>query len=347
MQSREIKAIEDLSLNAWPSHQMQLYDGWILRFSYFYTHRTNCVEQFGSSVLPLEEKIPYCEEIYRRWKSPCIFKITPLSAPELDGMLEQRGYEIQNRTHTMCMELDEVLGNKSLGAASDKDTTAESEAGISDTAICESHTNKTQTRICGPADDESHIEEKQAAKSHIEEKQADESHMGEKQAVMIGLKAAEISQAGSNRRRFTTIRIGDMTVRDRIPDEWIDALFTIKGDATVTHLKIVPSMYAAIPKEVRCVYIRDEEKIVATGLGILDRDYIGVYAINVDAGHRRRGLARKIVETLLEEGKKAGARRAYLQVVADNDPAIRLYEDLGFSPAYTYWFRVKSTLRDA
>ena len=39
-----IKTIEDLSLNAWPSHQMQIYDGWILRFSYFYTHRTNCVD---------------------------------------------------------------------------------------------------------------------------------------------------------------------------------------------------------------------------------------------------------------------------------------------------------------
>ena len=35
-----IKTIEDLSLNAWPSHQIELYDGWILRFSYFYTHRT-------------------------------------------------------------------------------------------------------------------------------------------------------------------------------------------------------------------------------------------------------------------------------------------------------------------
>ena len=39
-----IKKIEDMSLNAWPSHKMELYDGWILRFSYFYTHRTNSVE---------------------------------------------------------------------------------------------------------------------------------------------------------------------------------------------------------------------------------------------------------------------------------------------------------------
>ena len=27
-----IKTIEDISLNAWPSHQIQIYDGWLLRF---------------------------------------------------------------------------------------------------------------------------------------------------------------------------------------------------------------------------------------------------------------------------------------------------------------------------
>lgn len=53
-----IKKIEDMSLNAWPSHKMELYDGWILRFSYFYTHRTNSVEQFGVSSLPWREKSP-------------------------------------------------------------------------------------------------------------------------------------------------------------------------------------------------------------------------------------------------------------------------------------------------
>ena len=73
MNSR-IKTIEDLSLNAWPSHQIQIYDGWLLRFSYFYTHRTNCVEQIGVSTLPLDTKIAYCEEAYQQWGTPSIFK---------------------------------------------------------------------------------------------------------------------------------------------------------------------------------------------------------------------------------------------------------------------------------
>ena len=85
-----IKTIEDLSLNAWPSHQIELYDGWILRFSYFYTHRTNSVEQIGPSTIPVEEKVQYCEEIYRRWGTPAIFKISPLVNPGFDAMLANR-----------------------------------------------------------------------------------------------------------------------------------------------------------------------------------------------------------------------------------------------------------------
>ena len=60
-----IKTIEDLSLNAWPSHQIELYDGWILRFSYFYTHRTNSVEQIGPSTIPVEEKVALLEEAFK------------------------------------------------------------------------------------------------------------------------------------------------------------------------------------------------------------------------------------------------------------------------------------------
>ena len=86
-----IKKIEDMSLNAWPSHKMELYDGWILRFSYFYTHRTNSVEQFGTSTLPWREKIPYCEQVYKRLGTPAIFKISPLVSPDFDYMLENRG----------------------------------------------------------------------------------------------------------------------------------------------------------------------------------------------------------------------------------------------------------------
>ena len=106
---KAIKKIEDMSLNAWPSHKMELYDGWILRFSYFYTHRTNSVEQFGTSTLPWREKIPYCEQVYKRLGTPAIFKISPLVSQDFDYMLENRGYSIQHVTNVMTVDLDQAV----------------------------------------------------------------------------------------------------------------------------------------------------------------------------------------------------------------------------------------------
>ena len=76
-----------MSLNAWPSHKMELYDGWILRFSYFYTHRTNSVEQFGNSTLTWREKIPYCESVYRRLGTPAV-TARGMNAEDMDVIAE-------------------------------------------------------------------------------------------------------------------------------------------------------------------------------------------------------------------------------------------------------------------
>ena len=68
-----MKLIEEISLNAWPSHKIELYDGWLIRFSHNYTHRTNSVQQVGASSIPVEEKVAYCEAMYANYHTPAIF----------------------------------------------------------------------------------------------------------------------------------------------------------------------------------------------------------------------------------------------------------------------------------
>ena len=100
-----VKYIEELSLNAWPSHKIELYDGWLIRFSHNYTYRTNSVEQVGVSTIPVEEKIRYCEEIYRSYGTPCNFKINPLTKPGFDALLSERDYQIRHVTEVMTADL--------------------------------------------------------------------------------------------------------------------------------------------------------------------------------------------------------------------------------------------------
>lgn len=133
----------------------------------------------------------------------------------------------------------------------------------------------------------------------------------------------------------------DVIFTPDIPDIWIESLFDLKGTTNPIHRKVVPSMYRAIPKETVCACVKRDGRIVATGLGILDRDYIGIYAIHVQEQYRRQGLARQICSGLLREGMKKGAQNAYLQVVQGNLNAHRLYTSLGFDHFYTYWFRVR------
>ena len=61
-----ITQLEELSLNAWPGHQMLLYAGWIMRFTGGYTYRANAINPLSNTgdEFPLLEKIKVSEELY-------------------------------------------------------------------------------------------------------------------------------------------------------------------------------------------------------------------------------------------------------------------------------------------
>lgn len=163
------------------------------------------------------EKIPYCEQVYKRLGTPAIFKISPLVSQDFDYMLENRGYSIQHVTNVMTVDLAQA---------------------VLDTPVT------------------------------------------------------------------------DVLFTNEIPDFWIHSLFDLKKTTNPIHRSVVPSMYRAILKETVCASITKNGQIIATGLGILDRDYIGIYAIHVREDYRRRGYARQICTGLLNEGKKRGASHA-------------------------------------
>jgi len=111
-----ITLIEELSMNAWPALQTQLYDGWVLRFAGGYTRRANCINPLYPGKLALDEKMETCERIYREQKLPVIYKLTPDSLPpRLDAALEARGYASEAPTSVQVL----ALGGQAFKARSE------------------------------------------------------------------------------------------------------------------------------------------------------------------------------------------------------------------------------------
>ena len=57
-----------------------------------------------------------------------------------------------------------------------------------------------------------------------------------------------------------------------------------------------------------------------------------ILTLAVAPAHRRAGLGRALLEAAAELAAAASAQSMYLEVAADNDPAIALYESAAFEP---------------
>lgn len=120
---------------------------------------------------------------------------------------------------------------------------------------------------------------------------------------------------------------------------WLDGyrtLIPIPG----AELPWLHRILSAIP--VPCLYagLALEGTLVAVAMAVVDRGWVGLYKVATHPDHRGRGLARRVLLAVLAEARALGATKAYLQVAAENGPALGLYRGMGFREAYGYVYRV-------
>ena len=77
-------------------------------------------------------------------------------------------------------------------------------------------------------------------------------------------------------------------------------------------------------------------QVVAVGRGSMTGHWLGVDAIRVCEGYRRRGLGTAIVQGLARWAGPDGGRRTYLEVLLENAAAMATYTRLGYREAYRY-----------
>jgi len=160
---------------------------------------------------------------------------------------------------------------------------------------------------------------------------------------------ALLAEAGY--RRIDESLVQRATLDDRFPpdpevriepapaDDWL-AGFAALSPVAPQHRETMARMLRSIAAPVGFARVEDDGQPVAFALGVVDGDHVGLFDVLVAPQARRRGLARRLTQSIGAWGRQHGARYAYLQVVASNAAALPLYADLGFETVYSYAYRV-------
>ena len=89
----DLRRLEELGLNSSAPPGQLLFDGWLIRLLPGQAKRARSVNAVYPSRRALDDKVAYCEALYKLHQLPTIFRITPFSEPAaLDAELERLGY---------------------------------------------------------------------------------------------------------------------------------------------------------------------------------------------------------------------------------------------------------------
>ena len=95
----------------------------------------------------------------------------------------------------------------------------------------------------------------------------------------------------------------------------------------------------SIQPEAGLFVLEDGEEPLATAICVHESDLAGLFEVTTQAEQRGKGFGRRMILSALKWARLRGAKRAWLQVEADNLAARRLYESIGFTEIYRYHYR--------
>ncbi|GAA1588014.1 MULTISPECIES: GNAT family N-acetyltransferase [Kribbella] len=121
----------------------------------------------------------------------------------------------------------------------------------------------------------------------------------------------------------------DVRLTERPNGDWYAAAF--QGPVPEVAPKVLEGAAKAMFASVSL-----DGQVVAVGRGSMTGHWLGVDAIHVAEGFRRRGLGTAIVQGLARWSGPEGGRRTYLEVLLENSAALTTYTRLGYQEAYRY-----------
>jgi GNAT superfamily N-acetyltransferase len=104
---RLIIALESRLINAWPSFDYQVYDGWVLRLAKGYSKRANSASPLVPDARLDDELVSHMVAHFLAENVRPTFRLTSLDAPGVDDLLESRGFALVEPTQVLMKEIPE------------------------------------------------------------------------------------------------------------------------------------------------------------------------------------------------------------------------------------------------
>ena len=88
----------------------------------------------------------------------------------------------------------------------------------------------------------------------------------------------------------------------------------------------------------RYAYVQSAGVSLAAGTACISRDWLSVHGMRTLPHAQGQGLGASLLAAFSDLARQRGISRAFLQVEADNAPALALYGRFGFTTAWTYHY---------
>jgi GNAT superfamily N-acetyltransferase len=154
----------------------------------------------------------------------------------------------------------------------------------------------------------------------------------------LAMVASRLPESGAPSSNAPNTAAPNITVASAASSDWL-ALF--RGGDTPP---VARAILDGPPVVGFATLLDDAGATVAIGRAAVETPWVGFTAIEVEPGMRRHGYGRAVMAQLTSWSRDRGALRAYLEVLATNEPAVALYASLGFTEHHRYACREAPSL---
>jgi GNAT superfamily N-acetyltransferase len=137
-------------------------------------------------------------------------------------------------------------------------------------------------------------------------------------------------------KKFQSLEFDPITV-----DKWMKYYCELSNKeikAHSTHIKMIDNikgkyLLAVLPKN---------KNIMSCGLGVVSDGFFGIFDIVTHPQYRNKGYGYEFINGMLHWAIQNHTYTAYVQVIAENTPAVKLYQKLGFELSYEYHYKIQN-----